>query len=414
MSAASNNPRPKVTVAVTGGIAAYKAVELVRELQQANLDPHVVMTASAEQFVTPLTFAAISGHDVISTLWSGAEVPKGEAQSSVEHIEQAQTTRALIIAPATANVLAKLAHGLADDFLTTMYLALPAATPVLIAPSMNVGMWHHPAVQANVATLRARGVNVLETEEGYLACGMVGSGRMPDVPVIVAAVLAALNPAVTASLAGQTVLVTAGGTREPVDGVRFLGNRSSGKMGYALAAEAQRRGATVLLVSAATSLPAPAGVTVYPVTTTAEMHTQVLALLPKAALVLKAGAPADFRPRHAIAGKLHRDTALTLELEPTEDIVADVVRQRRPGTRVIAFAAEMSHDIARAREKMLRKGVDAIILNDVSSSTTGFDSDANAGTMLLREGDSERIVEIPPMSKDQMAARILDEISALR
>ncbi len=400
----------KVTVGVCGGVAAYRAVELVRALQDAGLDPHVVMTAAAEKFVTPLTFAAISGHRVITSLWSGAEVPTNEAgaetKSSVEHIEEAQTTAALVVAPATADVIGKMAHGLADDFLTTMYLALDK--PVVVAPAMNVVMWNHPAVQANVATLKARGVRFVEPGAGYLACGMEGAGRLAQLAEIVAAVLDAVTP--TPDLAGEVVLVTAGGTREAIDAVRFLGNRSSGKMGYELADEAARRGARVKLVSTTNALPVPAGVELHAVETAEEMRAKVLELLPEATLVLKAAAVADFRPAKVVAGKLHREGRMTLELEATEDIIAEVVRRKNPGTIVVAFAAEVENALERGRSKMARKGVDAMVVNDVSRAGLGFDSDRNAGTMLI----GEREVEIPAMSKRAMAAKVLDEVVRMR
>lgn len=401
--------RRKVTVGVCGGVAAYRAVELVRVLQQAGFDPHVVMTAAAKEFVTPLTFAAVSGHRVIETLWTEGEVPEGA--SSVEHIEEAQTTGVLVIVPATANVLAKLAHGIADDFLTTMYLATPA--PVVIAPAMNVVMWEHPAVQANVAALRGRGHVLVEPGEGYLACGMQGGGRLADLPAIVAAVSRAFAAGSQNDFDGQTVLVTAGGTREAIDGVRFLGNRSSGRMGYALAEEALARGAKVILVTAAQGLAAPRGAEVIAVTTAAEMREAVLEALPRATIVLKAAAVADFRPKRKVAGKLERSGELTLELEPTEDIVVEVVRRRAPGTLVVAFAAEIPGEggdaVARGRAKMLRKGVDAMVVNDVSVEGLGFDSGRNAGTLLM----GERSIVLPAMSKREMAGRILDEIVLL-
>jgi phosphopantothenoylcysteine decarboxylase/phosphopantothenate--cysteine ligase len=402
---AAQNGR-KVTVGVCGGVAAYRAVELVRALQTW-FDPHVVMTDSAKEFLTPLTFAAVSGHRVIETLWTGGEVPEGA--SSVEHIEEAQTTSALVIVPATANVLAKLAHGIADDFLTTMYLATPA--PVVIAPAMNVVMWEHPAVRANVKTLRERGNVIVEPGAGYLACGMQGSGRLADLTEIVAAVSRVLGR--TKDLAGQTVLVTAGGTREPIDGVRFLGNRSSGRMGYALAEEALARGAKVILVTAAQGIAAPIGADVVQVATAAEMREAVLEALPRATIVLKAAAVADFRVRQTMEGKLERAVGLTLELEPTEDIVAEVVKRKLSATIVVAFAAEipgeMGDAIARGREKMRRKGVDAMVVNDVSVEGLGFDSERNAGTLLV----GERQVELTPMSKREMAGRILDEVVEL-
>jgi phosphopantothenoylcysteine decarboxylase/phosphopantothenate--cysteine ligase len=403
----------RVTVGVCGGIAAYRAVELVRALQQAGLDPHVAMTAAAEQFVTPLTFAAISGHRVLTSLWTGPEVPEDES-SSIEHIAEAQSTRALVVVPATADILAKFAHGLADDFLTTLYLATPA--PVIIAPAMNVAMWQHPAVQANVSTLRARGNVFVAPGEGYLACGMVGAGRLAELTDIVAATRQAIAHAGSPKdLELETVLITAGGTREPIDGVRFLGNRSSGRMGYALADEALSRGARVILISAPTALTPPPAVEFIPVNTAAEMRSAVLAVLPRATLVLKAAAVADFRPAAAAPGKLPRTGCLQLTLESTEDIVAEVVRCRAPETLVIAFAAEIpapgEEAVTRARQKLQSKGVDAILVNDVSSPGLGFDSERNAGTLLLASGES---IAIPATTKRHMAAQILDAAVRLR
>jgi phosphopantothenoylcysteine decarboxylase/phosphopantothenate--cysteine ligase len=307
-------------------------------------------------------------------------------------------------------VLAKLAHGIADDFLTTMYLATPA--PVVIAPAMNVVMWEHPAVRANVKTLRERGNVIVEPGTGYLACGMQGGGRLADLPEIVGAV-SRMVAARRWDLEGQTVLVTAGGTREPIDGVRFLGNRSSGRMGYALAEEALARGAKVILVTAAQGIAAPQGAEVIQVATAAEMREAVLEALPRATSVVKAAAVADFRVRQTVEGKLERAVGLTLELEPTEDIVTEVVRRKVPGTTVVAFAAEIPGEtgdaLARGRAKMLRKGVDAMVVNDVSVAGLGFDSERNAGTLLV----GERQVELAPMSKREMAGRILDEVAQL-
>ncbi len=393
----------KVTVGVCGGIAAYRAVELVRGLQEAGLDPHVVMTAGAEEFVTPLTFAAISGHKVIRTLWTAGEVPAG---ASVEHIEEAQTTKALVVVPATADVIGKMAHGIANDFLSTMYLAMDQ--PVVVAPAMNVVMWRHAAVSANLKVLLQRGVRVVEPGAGYLACGMEGAGRLAATPEIVRAVVDAVTNEAQ-DLAGETVLVTAGGTREAIDAVRFLGNRSSGRMGYALAEAARDRGAKVALVTAS-GLQAPSGVQVVRVNTAAEMLEAVLGRLSEATVVLKAAAVADFRAAKVEPGKLHREGRIMLELEATEDIVAEVVRQRRPGTLVVAFAAEVEDAVARGRAKMVRKGVDAIVVNDVSRVGLGFDSERNAGTMLV----GERVVEIGEMTKREMAGRVLDEVVRLR
>jgi phosphopantothenoylcysteine decarboxylase / phosphopantothenate---cysteine ligase len=415
--------RSKVTVGVCGGIAAYKSVELVRLLQDAGYDPHVVMTASAQEFVTPLTFAAISGHKVITSLWgeeagtgSAEEDPTGE-HSSVEHIQAAQSTRLLVVAPATANMLAKFAHGLADDFLSTMYLATTA--PVIVAPAMNVNMWEHPAVQANVATLRARGVKVIEPGSGYLACGMVGGGRLAEPAAIVAAIAETLAEGTEEEawqgrrdFTGEMVLVTAGGTREPIDPVRFIGNRSSGRMGYAVAEAARRRGARVVLISAPTTLPCPAGVEVEQVLSVDDMRAAVMAQLNEATVVVMAAAVSDYRVKDVADRKMKREgaQAISLELTGTVDILREVVGRRRDGTLVVGFAAETEDVLANGRGKLERKGVDAVVVNDVSKEGIGFDSEQNAGSFLTKDG----AVEFPVMSKAEMAERILDEVLKLR
>jgi phosphopantothenoylcysteine decarboxylase/phosphopantothenate--cysteine ligase len=420
--------RTKVTVGVCGGIAAYKSVELVRLLQDAGYDPHVVMTKAAEEFVRLLTFEAISGHKVITSLWGedAGVVAEGD-DSSIEHIYEAQTTKLLIVAPATADTLAKFAHGLADDFLSTMFLATTA--PVIVAPAMNVNMWEHPATRANVETLRARGVRVIEPGSGYLACGMVGGGRLAEPAAIVAAVAETLGggaasnvadaaqnrgPAAVQSLdfAGETVLVTAGGTREAIDPVRYIGNRSSGRMGYAVAEAARCRGARVILITAPTSLPEPAGVEIVRVVTADEMRAAVMERLREATIVVMAAAVSDFRVRSVAAQKIKRESArpVLLELEATEDILRDVVEQRVVGTIVVGFAAETEDALANGRLKLARKGVDAVVVNDVSVEGIGFDAEQNAGSFLTRGG----AVELPVMSKAGMADRILDEVGKLR
>jgi len=399
--------RTKVTVGVTGGIAAYKAVELVRALQNAGLDPHVVMTRAAEQFIRPLTFAAITGHKVITSLWGSEESESANLASAIDHIDEAQTTQALVVAPATADTLAKFAHGLADDFLSTLHLATKA--PIIVAPTMNVNMWQHPATQANLDILRARGVHVVEPGSGYLACGMVGDGRLADTSAIVEAVFAALAPP---DLVGETILITAGGTREPIDPVRFLGNRSSGRMGYALAEAAQRRGASVLLITAAQALAAPAGCEVIAVETAEQMHDAVLERLPEATVVIKAAAVADYRVPKAAPQKIKRSGPVTLELEPTPDIAHEVVERRSAGTLVVVFAAETDSDAAlvNGRAKLERKGADAIFVNDVSLPGLGFDAERNTGTWIT----PDRELNLPPMSKLELAGRLLDEIVQLR
>ena len=414
--AAKNGETPWVTVGVCGGVAAYKAAELVRELQQRGADVHVVMTRAAEEFVRPLTFSSLTGHRTITSMWSGwgeeSGSPTGlDEQGQIEHISEAQGCDALVIAPATAHVLAKMAHGLADDFLSTMALATTA--PVIVAPAMNVNMWNHAATQTNVRTLRERGVRFVEPESGYLACGMTGAGRLASVEAIAQAVMDALAGAASESkqdLVGETVLVTAGGTREAIDPVRFLGNRSSGKMGYAIAEAARRRGAQVILVSAPTALHPPEGCVFVPVTSAEEMRAAVMERVAEATVMVGAAAVADFRMAKVSAEKLRREGKLHLELEPTEDIVRGVVDARRAGTLVIAFAAEIGSDVARAREKMRAKGADAIVLNDVSRAGIGFDSERNAAVFIT----AERAVEIPEMSKHDVAERILDEVVGLR
>lgn len=403
--------RIKVTVGVAGGIAAYKAVEVVRQLQDAGFDPHVVMTEAAEKFIQPLTFAAITGHKVISSLWSGDAGSSGGEVSGIEHINEAQTTAALIIVPATADILARFAHGIADDFLTTMYLATTA--PVLVAPAMNVVMWQHPATQANLETLRKRGVTIVEPDSGYLACGMVGGGRLAEESSIVAAVgevLAGAAAGKKSDLSGETILITAGGTREPVDPVRFIGNRSSGKMGYALAAEARGRGARVILISAPTALPAPEGCEIIAVTTSAQMRSAVLEHLSEASMVIMAAAVSDYRVAETAPQKLKREGPRVLQLEPTADILQEIVKQRRPETLVIGFAAETENVLANGRAKLARKGVDALVLNDVSGTETGFDSDKNAGWFLT----PEETIELALTSKAAMAEKILDHAARLR
>jgi phosphopantothenoylcysteine decarboxylase/phosphopantothenate--cysteine ligase len=403
-------------VGVTGGVAAYKAAELVRALQQGGADVHVAMTRAAQEFVRPLTFSSLTGHKVITSLWGdegdALAAPSGlDDDGGIEHIAVAQSADAIVIAPATAHMLAKMAHGLADDFLSTMLLA--ATCPVVVASAMNVNMWNHAATQANVVVLRQRGVIFVEPDSGYLACGMIGSGRLASIEAISQVVFAAVQtaqPKHNHNLAGETVLITAGGTREAIDPVRFLGNRSSGKMGYALAEAAKQRGAKVILVSAPTALIPPAGCAFVPVTSAEEMHAAVMEQLAAATVVIGAAAVADFRMPSVTTGKLRREGPLHLELEPTEDIVRMAAQQRREGTLVIAFAAEMDSDVARAREKMAAKGVDAIVLNDVSQPGLGFDSDRNAAIFVT----TDDAVEFAAMPKRELADRILDRMCELR
>ena len=400
----------KVTVGISGGVAAYKAAELVRALQAKALDVHVVMTEAAMRFVRPLTFASLTGHKVITGLW-GTEDSEPNVDSAIEHIAEAQSTDILVVAPATADLLARFAYGLANDFLTTMYLATPA--PVVVAPAMNSEMWAHPATQANLRILGDRNVRIVPPGVGDLACGMVGPGRLAETETIVQAVLEQLDRRVSAprrDLAGETVLVTAGGTREAIDPVRYLGNRSSGKMGYAVAEAAVARGARVILVSAITPLVPPPGVEFVQVTSSEEMREAVLDRLPEASIVIKAAAVSDYRPKSTATQKIKRREAIQLELEPTADILAEVAATRHPGTLVVGFAAETEDHLQHGRDKLLRKGADALVLNDVARPGLGFDSDRNAATFLTRH----TAIELPEMSKRDLADRILDEVRALR
>jgi phosphopantothenoylcysteine decarboxylase/phosphopantothenate--cysteine ligase len=396
----------KVALGVCGGIAAYKAAELVRLLQERGVRVQVVMTRAAQEFVRPLTFAALSGEKVITDLFaSGGEA--GSLDSAVEHIAVAQSIDALLVAPATADTLAKFANGLADDFLSTLFLATTA--PVVVAPAMNVNMWEHPATQANLKKLKERGVRVVEPEAGYLACGMLGPGRLAANEAIVAATLEALGAA--QDLAGETILITAGPTREPVDPVRYLGNRSSGKMGYALAEAALRRGARVILVSGPTSLQPPGAAEMVPVETADQMRKAVLARFLDASVVIKAAAVADYRPKEAAGQKIKRknNEKLVLELEPTADILAELGRKKTTQI-LVGFAAETEDALANAKKKLEGKAADAMVVNDVSQPGIGFDSDRNAVTIITPSGT----IEVPESSKWEVAHRVLDAVVRIR
>jgi len=394
----------KVALGVSGGIAAYKAAEIVRLLQDRGLRVQVIMTQAAQEFVRPLTFAALSGEKVITEMFgSGAEQPN--IDSAVEHIAVAQSIDALVVAPATADVLAKFANGLANDFLTTTFLATTA--PVVVAPAMNVNMWQHPATQANLDKLRQRGVRVVEPDAGYLACGMMGPGRLAANEKVVAAVLEALGAA--QDLAGQTVLITAGPTREKIDPVRYLTNRSSGRMGFALAEAALRRGARVLVVSGPTTVTPPGSAEVTQVETAEEMRAAALKLLPESHIVIMTAAVADYRPKSQADQKIKRKGPMTLELEPTADILKELSSQRQ-GQIVVGFAAETENVLENARKKLASKSLDAIVVNDVSREGIGFDSERNAVT-ILSEGE---VVEVPESTKWDVAQRVLDHVVKLR
>src|SRR5450432_3715732 len=394
----------KIALGVTGGVAAYKAAELVRRLQQEKLDVQVVMTRSAQEFITPLTFAALTGQKVITDMFSAAGSAPANVESAIEHIAVAQRIDLLLVAPATADILGKFAHGIAEDFLATTFLATKA--PVVVAPAMNVNMWEHPATQANLAVLRGRGVRIVEPVSGYLACGMTGPGRLAANEAIVDAVMEALGAA--QDLAGRTVLITAGPTRERIDPVRYLTNRSSGRMGYALAEMALRRGARVLLVSGPVAIAPPAGVEVTRVETAAEMREAALRLLPESHLVIMTAAVGDYRAKDPSDQKIKRKGPMTLELEPNVDILAELAG-RKSGQVIVGFAAETENVLENARKKLASKAVDAIVVNDVSRDGIGFDSERNAVTILTHAD----VIEVPEMSKLDVAQRVLDAVVGL-
>lgn len=413
-----------VALGVGGGIAAYKAAELARALMERGFAVDVVMTSAAEEFIRPLTFAALTGRKVHSNLFSAASA-EDTLSSAIEHIRLAQENRIFVIAPATADLIAKLAHGLANDLLTTSYLAFTG--PVVIAPAMNVNMWNHPATRENLRILRERGHVIVEPDAGALACGMVGPGRLAE-PQRIAEVVAETyrtgprsGAEIRQDLEGETVLITAGPTQEPIDGVRFMSNRSSGKMGYALAEEAAARGARVVLVSGPVNLAAPKGIAVVPVRTAAEMRTAVMDHLDAATIVIKAAAVADYHVAEPPKNKVKKTAArLSLDLEPTVDILAEVGRKK--GDRLlIGFAAETDHLVEEARRKLEQKNCDMIVGNLVSFSedatkaqgfaSRGFESDDNEVVLVTRAAETIPVSRAP---KRAIARRILDEVQALR
>jgi len=399
----------KIALGVSGGIAAYKAAEIVRLLQDRGVRVQVIMTAAAQEFVRPLTFAALSGEKVITSMFgSAAEQPN--LDSAVEHISVAQSIGALLVAPATADTIAKFAQGIANDFLSTLYLATTA--PVVVAPAMNVNMWEHPATQANLEILRRRGVTIVEPGSGYLACGMIGAGRLAEPEQIVAATLERLG--VAQDLVGETVLVTAGPTHEPIDPVRYLGNRSSGKMGYALAEAALRRGAKVVLVSGPTALQPPSAAETIFVETAQQMRTAVLDRWEQASFIIMAAAVADYHIKNISPEKIKRKAALELQLEPNPDILADLGSLRHAtGKRspvLIGFAAETENLLENARSKLTTKRVDAIVVNDVARSGIGFDADRNEVTIVT----PTEVIALPEASKLEIAQKILEAAIRIR
>jgi len=393
----------RIALGVTGGVAAYKAAEVVRRLQQEGIDVQVVMTRAAQQFITPLTFAALTGNKVITGMFASEDAAQANVESAIEHIAVAQRIDLLLVAPATADILGKFANGVADDFLSTLYLATKA--PVVVAPAMNVNMWEHAATQENLAKLRARGVHVVDPDEGYLACGMTGAGRLASTESIAKKVCDVLG--LRHDLDGQTVLITAGPTCEDLDPVRFITNRSSGKMGYSLAEAAVRRGAHVVLVSGPVDLQVPAGVDWMPVRTTEEMRKAVRERIAAASVIIMAAAVADYRPAAPNTKKIKRVGAhLTLELEPTPDILSELAHEG--GKRVlVGFAAETDNLKENAQAKLTRKGADMIVANDVTQKGAGFDGDTNIVTIFLRDG---RDVPLPKLTKFEVANRILDHV----
>jgi len=395
----------KVALGVTGGIAAYKAAEIVRLLQDRGIRVQVIMTRAAQEFVRPLTFAALSGEKVITGMFAPGEEQNPNIDSAIEHIAVAQSIAALLVAPATADILAQFAQGIASDFLTTLYLATTA--PVVVAPAMNVNMWNHAATQANLDILRRRGVKIVEPGSGYLACGMTGSGRLAENEAIVSAALEALGA--SQDLSGETILITAGPTREKIDPARYLSNRSSGRMGYAVAEAALRRGARVLLVSGPTALTPPGAAEITRVESAEQMRDAVLNLLPQASIVIKTAAVSDYRAKSISGQKIKRKGPLTLELEPTVDILKEI-SLRKQSQIIVGFAAETENVLENARQKLAAKQLDAIVVNDVAREGIGFDSDRNEVTIITHD----EVVEIPETTKWEVAQRVLDQVVRLR
>ena len=396
----------KILLGVGGGIAAYKSAELARLLMQRGHEVQVVMTAAAQEFVRPLTFAALTGRKVITDMFASTS---GDATlaSAVEHIAVAQEHEVLVVAPATADLLGKFAHGLADNFLTTTYLAFTG--PVVLAPAMNSNMWQHPATSSNVAALRQRGHRIVDPGDGYLACGMVGPGRLAEPEQIAAAIEAEMQR--RHDLEGEQVLITAGPTQEPLDPVRYISNRSSGKMGYALAEAAASRGAHVTLISGPVQLQPPRGVTLVRVRTAQEMRDAVFAHLERAGIIIKSAAVADFHLSKVPDQKVKKTAArISIELDPTPDILAELGRKK--GDRLlIGFAAETQNVQQEARRKMEAKNCDMLVGNFVGGTDTGFETDLNEVILVTRTGDS---IPVAKASKREIADRILDEALKLR
>lgn len=398
----------KVALGISGGIAAYKAAELLRGLQRAGCTVRVGMTKRACEFVQPLTFRALSGSHVIVDDYAP------DNPDPIAHITFSQTVDLFLIAPATANIIGKLANGIADDFLTSTYLASTA--PVLIAPAMNTSMWHHPATQRNLKQLKADGVFVIEPDEGEMACGTVGPGRLSEPERIVAAALEILQVSTkerVGDLTGEHVLITVGATREAIDPVRFLSNNSSGRMGFAIARAAKSRGALVTVIAGTTTASPPNNVEIVTINSAEEMHAAVMNKLSDASIFIGAAAVADYRPAKRSPGKIKKtESSLSLELERTPDIISEVANTKREGLLVIGFAAETDNVMANARAKLNDKNLDAIVANDVSQAGVGFDTVTNAVTIFSRNRKAP--IQVPLMAKTSVADIILDEVVRLR
>lgn len=402
----SENNRPvtaKVALGVSGGIAAYKAIEVLRGLQRAGCDVRVAMTKRACEFIQPLTFRALSGSHVVVDDYAP------DNPDPIAHITFSQSVDLFVIAPATANIIAKFAHGIADDFITSTYLASTA--PILVAPAMNTTMLLHPATQRNLAQLRADGVTIVEPDAGEMACGTIGPGRLSEPQQIVNAALEILKSARTRDLDGERMLITVGATREEIDPVRFISNRSSGTMGYAIAEAAKARGAEVTVVAGVTTAAVPAGVKLISVRSAAEMADAVEHEIQKATIFIGAAAVADYRPSNVAEQKIKKsEKTLTLTLERTTDILAQVAASRTNGLIVIGFAAETENLLANAQQKLKSKNLDAVVANDVTRVDAGFDTPTNAVTIVTKD----KVLELPLMAKTAVAHRVLDVASELR
>jgi phosphopantothenoylcysteine decarboxylase/phosphopantothenate--cysteine ligase len=393
----------KIVIGVTGGIAIYKVVDLVSKLRKQGAAVRVMMTEHAAKFVTPLLFQEISGNKVASSMWSGND------EFNVEHIALAEWADLFLVAPATANILAKMAVGIADDLVSTVLLA--AKAPIIVCPAMNTGMLENAATQANLVTLKKRGVTVMEPEAGHLACGVVGAGRLPEVPSIIA-FLENFLAVREGDMRGLKVMVSAAGTREPIDPVRFVGNRSSGKMGYAIARCASLRGAQVTLISGPSALTTPPNVTSVKVETTQQMLEACFKVYPDVDVVIMAAAVADYRPRDVATQKIKKknDDALTVVMDKNPDILKSLGAEKKQQF-LVGFAAETQNLLANAREKILKKNLDMIVANDVTLAGAGFNADTNVVKFLYADGQVE---ELPKMSKDAVAKELLDRVLARR